>query len=274
MSKARREVLMIGRVGDNSLHRSWIDGAGEGRIFDLHLSYYGNMADPFPDRESDVTLSHDPGPKFPGLSACLAKLDGRLKSYRWLCFVDDDIWGVYPTWRTFFQVIDRLQPSLAQPALKRGSFYSHDITLERPTYMARWTNFVEIMNFCFRMDFFEKVRTSFDLNESGWGLDQLWAQQAEPRERTLAIVDQAPVLHTRAVGRGGLYDVISGGLAAAHADHAAITTEKLRPITYAAILPDGTLYSGPQLNRRLYIPRRIRKLRQLLKIYSVTPPQF
>ena len=82
---------MIGRVGDNSLHRSWIDGAGEGRIFDLHLSYYGNMADPFPDRESDVTLSHDPGPKFPGLSACLAKLDGRLKSYRWLCFVDDDI---------------------------------------------------------------------------------------------------------------------------------------------------------------------------------------
>lgn len=273
MTRSGRKVLMIGRVGDGSLHQNWTAGARDGaRVFDLHLSYYGNAAAPFPDRESDVTLTHDPGAKFPGLSACLTKLERRLHAYKWICFVDDDIWAAYATWERFFGIVDRLQPSLAQPALKRGSFYSHDITLERPAYTARWTNFVEIMNFCFRLDFLNQMRPSFDFNESGWGLDQYWAQHAAPRERGLLIVDAAPVLHTRAVGRGGLYDVLSGGLRAARADHAAIAAEKLAPVTHAAILPDGSLRTGPGLTRRLYLPRRIKKLRAWLGVHSVRPP--
>lgn len=269
---AGRNVLLIGRVGDRSLQRHWIDGAGEERAFDLHLSYYGQLADPFPDRPADASVSHDPGAKFPGLSACLTKLGDRLQAYEWICFVDDDIWARHETWARFFAVVEKLRPALAQPALKRGSFYSHDITLERPQYEARWTNFVEIMNFCFRRDFLEKVRASFDLNESGWGLDYVWAREAEPAERSLLIVDAAPVLHTRAVGRGGLYDVLAGGTNSARADRVNITAEKPKPVAYAGVLADGSIVSDDRLNKPLYIPRRVHKLRKMFNVVTVRPP--
>lgn len=273
MKHARRQALIIGRVGDGSLHGSWIAGVrDEDRVFDLHLSYYGDRAEPFGDPGATFTLTHDPGAKFPGLSACLTKLEPRLDAYRWVCFVDDDVWAPYATWQRFFQIVDMMQPSLAQPALKRGSFYSHDITLERPNYLGRWTNFVEIMNFCFSVDFLRQMRGTFDQNASGWGVDYLWAQNAAPKERSLAIIDQAPVLHTRAVGRGGLYDVIAGGLKAAHADHAALDIARPDPMAYAALLHDGSLRADPAINRRLYIPSRVKKLRKMLKIYSIRPP--
>jgi len=268
-----RQVLLIGRVGEQSMHRHWIANAsGERRVFDLHLSYYGAEASPFPDRGPDVTLTHDPGAKFPGLSVCLDKLDKRLPSYKWICFVDDDIWATYGVWEKFFAVVEQLQPNLAQPALKRGSFYSHDITLERPAYMARWTNFVEIMNFCFSRDFLSRMRPSFKTNESGWGLDYYWAQHAAPAERSLAIVDSAPVLHTRAVGRGGLYAVMAGGVSAAREDRVALAAVKPRPKAFAGVRHDGTIDTHAALNRPLYLQNRISKLRKLLRIYSVQPP--
>lgn len=269
-----RNALLIGRVGERSIHRTWIEGVSDAeRVFDLHLSYYGSASDPFPDRSADTTLTHDPGAKFPGLSACLNKLGDRLDAYKWICFVDDDIWAPYETWRDFFAVCDQLQPQLAQPALMRGSFYSHDITLVRRQYTARWTNFVEIMNFCFDREFLRKVRTSFDASTSGWGVDYLWAAQAEPKERSLLIVDKAPVLHTRAVGKGGMYDVIKGGVASARGDRVGITETKPGLTTYAAVLPDGSLVKGAHLDRRLFIPRRISKLRKLLNINIVEPPR-
>jgi len=270
----KREALLIGRVGERSIHRVWTAGVNPAdRVFDLHYSYYGDAADPFPDRPADSTITHDPGAKFPGLSACLDKLGHRLDSYKWICFVDDDIWAPYATWRAFFAVCDELKPSLAQPALMRGSFYSHDITLARPRYVARWTNFVEIMNFCFSRDFLHKARASFDSTESGWGVDYLWAGLAQPAERSLLIVDKTPVLHTRAVGRGGVYDVLKNGVASAHEDRITIARAKPTPITYAAVLPNRSLVEGPGLDKRLYLASRVRKLRKLLNITRVEPPR-
>lgn len=79
----------------SSIHRTWIHGVADAeRVFDLHLSYYGGASDPFPDRSADTTLTHDPVGKFPGLSACIDKLGARLDAYKWICFVDDDIWSV------------------------------------------------------------------------------------------------------------------------------------------------------------------------------------
>lgn len=269
-----RNALLIGRVGERSIHRTWIEGVSHAeRVFDLHLSYYGSAADPFPDRPADATITHDPGAKFPGLSACIDKLGDRLDAYKWICFVDDDIWAPYATWRDFFAVCDQLQPQLAQPALMRGSFYSHDITLVRPQYLARWTNFVEIMNFCFSRDFLRQARASFDATTSGWGVDYLWAEQSAPKERSLLIVDKAPVLHTRAVGKGGMYDVLKGGVASARDDRISITETKPTPTTYAAVMADGSLVEGPHLNKRLFIARRIHKLRKLLRINIVEPPR-
>src|SRR5262249_14943715 len=153
------------------------------------LSYFGDLDDPFPERPGNVTLSRDPGAKFPGLADCLDKLDARLRRYRWICFVDEDIWARCETWNTFFAVVEQLNPALAQPALKHRSFFTHDVTLARRQFVARWTNFVEIMNFCFRLDFLDDMRPTFRDSVSGWGLDFHWAAAARPEERALLVVD-------------------------------------------------------------------------------------
>lgn len=270
----QRKALLVGRVGERSIHRNWIEGVSDDeRAFDLHLSYYGSAADPFPDRPSNVTITHDPGAKFPGLSACLDKLGDRLDAYDWICFADDDIWARYATWRDFFAICDQLQPKVAQPALMRGSFYSHDFTLVRPQYVARWTNLVEIMNFCFAREFLRKIRHTFDVSASGWGIEYLWADEAEPKQRSQLIVDKTPVLHTRAVGKGGMYDVLKGGVASAREDRLKISETKRVPQAFAAVRPDGSLDEGPHINRRLYIPRRIKNLRKFLNINVVEPPR-
>lgn len=274
MADARRKAIIIGRVGDGSLHRSWIAGPGaDTRVFDLHLSYFGDNPDPFPGTPADVTISFEKGLKFPGLDECITKLGARLSAYEWICFVDDDIWAPCDTWNRFFAMMDRLRPALAQPALKRGSFYGHIMTLERPSFIARWTNFVEIMNFCFRRDFFEKVRPTFTQSVSGWGLDHLWAAQADPPTRALAIIDATPVLHTRAVTQGGLYEVLPGGVAAAQAElHRLLDGRPQTFIAYAGVRADGALYEGRWLNRRIWWPRRVRHWRKWRKITRIAPP--
>jgi len=269
-----RNALIIGRVGDGSLHRSWINGPGaEDRAFDLHLSYYGARENPFPDLAADATITHDPGLKFPGLNVCIDKLGARLAAYEWICFVDDDIWAPCATWNRFFEIVGQLRPGLAQPALKRGSFYGHVMTLERPSFIARWTSFVEIMNFCFRRDFFENVRPTFTQSVSGWGLDHIWAEYADPPERCLAIIDAAPVLHTRAVTQGGLYEVLPGGVKAAQDElHRILDGRPQLFKAYAGVRADGSLYTGRWLNRRIWWPRRVRHWRKWRKINRIAPP--
>ena len=51
-------------------HPEWLQGARpESRTWDLHLSYFGDRDDPFPDRPADVTLSFEKGTKAIGTVA-------------------------------------------------------------------------------------------------------------------------------------------------------------------------------------------------------------
>ena len=56
--RSPRRMLVVLRAGDMSLHTGWLQGAPpESRTWDLHLSYFGDHSDPFPNRPADVTLS-------------------------------------------------------------------------------------------------------------------------------------------------------------------------------------------------------------------------
>jgi hypothetical protein len=269
-----RSALIIGRVGDGSLHRHWLLGSGaRSRRFDLHLSYYGEQPDPFPDSPSDVTISHDPGAKFPGLTTCIQKLGDRLDAYNWICFVDDDVWARCAIWNRYFDVLDGLSPELSQPALMWRSFYTYEITLRRPHLMARWTNFAEIMNFCFRQDFFQRVKGTFSQSVSGWGLDFLWASLVENKEHGIAIVDASPVLHTRALGHGGLYDVLPNGMQSAFSDLDMM--KELQPdklIAYCGVKRDGTPIVDESIHKRLYWPKRLTRWRRRHGVTRVSAP--
>ncbi len=202
-SVSGRRVLVIARVGDDSLHPGWLDGAPlESRTWDLHLSYFGERSNPYPDRPADVTLSFESGTKATGSVACLNKLGERIAGYDWVCIPDDDLRADLPTFNRFFAIVRDYGLDLAQPALGDGSYVSHDITLRRPHMKLRYTSFVEIMAACFSRRALNLCRPYFDATASSWGPDFLFPKLLEYSRRRIAVVDETPVIHTRQAGNG------------------------------------------------------------------------
>ncbi|MBV9694719.1 MAG: hypothetical protein JO261_13560, partial [Alphaproteobacteria bacterium] len=119
---------------------------------------------------------------------------------------DDDLACDTNAWNTAFRVLDEIGADLGQPALDPRSFYSYDITLRRAGLKYRETDFVEQMCPIFRVGFLREIMPTWSLNNSSWGLDMAWRQMAAREGRKLAIVDAACVLHTRAIGKGTLYN--------------------------------------------------------------------
>lgn len=198
-----RRILAVVRAGDTSLHPGWLQGApAESRTWDLHLSYFGDQDNPFPDRPADVTLSFEKGTKATGTVACLDKMGARVADYDWVWLPDDDLSADLPTLNRFFAIVREHKLDLAQPALGDGSYISHDITLQRPHMKLRYTSFVEVMGACFSRRALNLCRPYFGATVSSWGPDLLFPKLLEYSRRKIAIVDETPVVHTRPAGRG------------------------------------------------------------------------
>lgn len=198
-----RSVLVVLRTGDASLHPGWLQGGPpESRSWDLHLSYYDDNSDPFPDRPSDVTLSFEKGTKATGLVACLDNLGERLDGYDYVWLPDDDLRADLPTLNRFFEIVRDYRLDLAQPALGPGSYVAHDITLQRPHLRLRFTTFVEIMAPCFSRRALKLCRPYLGATVSSWGPNHLFPKLLGYPKRAIAIVDATPVIHTRLAGGG------------------------------------------------------------------------
>ena len=195
--------MVVLRAGDMSLHSDWLlGGAPESRTWDLHLSYFGDHSNPFPDRPADVTLSFEPGTKAAGTVACLDKLGERVASYDWIWLPDDDLSANLPTLNRFFAIVYEHKLDLAQPALGHGSYVAHDITVQRPHMKLRYTTFVEIMAPCFSTQALKLCRPYLDATVSSWGPNHLFPRLLGYPRRKIAIVDETPVVHTRPPGGG------------------------------------------------------------------------
>jgi hypothetical protein len=199
----RRRMLVVLRAGDMSLHTEWLQGAPpESRTWDLHLSYFGDQSDPFPNRPADVTLSFELGTKATGTIACLDKLGERVASYDWVWLPDDDLSVNLPTLNRFFDIVREHKLDLAQPALGHESYVAHDITVQRPHMKLRYTTFVEIMAPCFSKRALKLCRPYLGATVSSWGLNHIFPRLLGYPQRKIAIVDETPVVHTRPAGRG------------------------------------------------------------------------
>jgi SEC-C motif/Protein of unknown function (DUF707) len=199
----RRRTLVVLRAGDTSLHADWLQGAPlEGRNWDLHLSYFGDGSDPFPDRPLDVTMSFEKGTKATGTVACLNKLGERVTAYDWVWLPDDDLRTDLPTLNRFFDIIADHDLDLAQPALGAGSYVAYDITVQRPHMRLRYTTFVEIMAACFSRRALALCRPYLDATVSSMGPSHLFPRLLGYPERKIAIVDETAVVHTRPLKQG------------------------------------------------------------------------
>ena len=193
--RERRRNLVIVRAGDSSLHPMWLDGAAD-RSWDLLVSYFG--ADPEQYRRGDVIRVDSKGPKWPALRALIESHWDYIAQYEYIWLPDDDIACGVRDIDSIFSLSRDYRLHLSQPALSLDSHFSWIVTLRNPLLRVRFTNFVEIMVPCFERDFLARCLPYMSETLSGWGLDHLWPTMLQPGQ--MAIIDAAPVTHTRPLG--------------------------------------------------------------------------
>ena len=97
--------------------------------------------------------------------------------------------------------MDTYKLQIAQPAL-RHSYFTHPLTLRKPLSILRHVSFVEMMLPCFSKEALKRVFTTFDANESGWGVEFHWERLIGKELRGMAIIDAVSMIHTQPVKQG------------------------------------------------------------------------
>lgn len=197
--KNNRRNLVILRAGNNSLHPGWI--AEGNREFDLFVSYYGDQSG-LHSETADFYEARK-GPKWSCIADLLKEYPDLIGRYDVFWFPDDDLEATTDTVNRMFAFFHAFQLALAQPALTRDSYYTWENLLQDKTHILRFTNFVEVMAPIFNRASLQVCLNTFSESRSGWGLDWVWGHLLEAEEHRVAIIDAAPVKHTRPVAVGG-----------------------------------------------------------------------
>jgi hypothetical protein len=188
--------LVIVCAGDLSLHNKWLD---ESKNFDLAIIYYGNSDEIASQYENHSSFFvKQKGHKWHMIKNFIKNNYNIIKNYNYFWFPDDDILSDVISVNSLFEINHNFKLSLSQPSL--CGYVSYEIEKKQPNTILRFTNFVEII--CPVMDFktMMLLLDTFDLNESGWGLDYLWPKMLGTPTNKIAIIDEITVEHTRPVG--------------------------------------------------------------------------
>jgi hypothetical protein len=251
---ASGRYLVVVRAGDKSLHSGWTDALAT-RDWDLVVSYYG--ADPSRFRDAGDRRIDDRGPKWPGLHALLTR-ETFWREYDYIWLPDDDLAIGQTAISRLFSLAAELDLELAQPALSWRSFYSHEITVRHPSFVARYTDFIEIMAPCLSVQLLEACLPLFGETQSGWGLDLLLPLRCKSA-LGCAIVDEVEATHTRRVG-GPNYAALRAGATPAEEARSLAARHGLRNA------PPQVLGAIERGGRRLdaAVPEQASRLRDLL----------
>lgn len=197
----RNRFLVIARVGDRSLHPAWLRGATP--EFDLFLSYFGDEPDRY--RDDCAHYHRKKGGKWPVLGELVEEHREVISGYDAVWLPDDDLLADAATLNRMFALVEEHGLALAQPALTPDSYYTFSELLQRGGTVLRYVNFVEVMAPVMSRASLSELGGTFAQSASGWGLDRLWPKLVQnPDRKRIAILDAAPVTHTRPVG-GELY---------------------------------------------------------------------
>jgi hypothetical protein len=200
--------LIVAPVGDNSLHKEWIKSSPD---FDLVLLYYGDddtVASSYTQDTEHVYQAK--GLKWWLIKSFVESSPDFISQYEYIWFPDNDVSISTEGINRLFKVAKEYNLWLCQPSLQ--GYASHKITLPQPNSLLRYTNFVEIMCPLMSLDTLLKLKESFDVNYSAWGLDSIWPYMlGEPKDK-VAIIDSIQMLHTKPVGNPELYSQIPHSL--------------------------------------------------------------
>ena len=200
MVMALPSMLIVVRAGRSSLHQSWSHLCH--KIADVAVSVYDDTDWSGPDVNY---LHYACGGKFKGIKDFFNENPQLIDAYDYVWAFEDDLLLPYDSLLTTQSMLAQFGFQLAAPALSPESFFSWAISVRNERMLFRATDFVEIMAPIMSRDFLRMALPYFDENHSGWGYEWLWRKFLDDRQTFAAILDAAPIVHTRPQGRGSLY---------------------------------------------------------------------
>lgn len=196
----RRRHLVVLRANEESLHSSWLRDITDGdRSWDLCISYYG-QPETFPPDDFSEFMSLQPGQrKFTALKSLMHKAS-ILWNYDYIMFPDDDLQMKWSDLNILFNICSEYELQLAQPSLDPDGVINLKLSQQKADFLLRFVTMVEVMTPIFSVQALRRCVHTFDLNESGFGLDYVWTKLVDGPLTKIAVIDRVAVLHTRALG--------------------------------------------------------------------------
>lgn len=253
-----RDYLVFFRAGPGSLHRRLL-AEDPGRNWDCCVSWY---CAPPEERGAEFYASGGDN-KFEAFAAFYRETAAS-RPYRYYLVVDDDILFAPGDISRLFALCETHRTTLCQPALRWGTWASHDVTLWNPLCTLRRTSFVEVMAPCFSAAAAAELLDTFTLSRSTWGIDYAWASRLRGQDR-IAVIDAIRVDHTKPVDtRGGaFYRKLEGMGIDARAEYGAIKRE-YPPFGALRTLASGHALAWPCIPRLLQ-PGLVRAMESVKK---------
>ena len=199
MIPKNKKALIIVRCGNKSLHENWVQNDVN---YDIVLLPYESVD--FISKQNTTLMKTSKGQKWKSVYNYIVSNIDFICEYSHVWIPDDDLEANAEILSEFFTAAQREDVKLAQPSLTLDSYYSHLITLSFPYSYSRAVSFVEVMAPLFSREALLDCLWTFNLNESGWGLEDLWykilSNKTNFKNNQIIIYDCFSVKHTRPVG--------------------------------------------------------------------------
>ena len=189
--KSTRKYLVFSSTGDHGQVHSWLSKPNL-RSFDVVLYYYGNEQPPAV--EADY-IEVRKGLKFQNFVHFLGKYE--ISNYEAIWIVDDDIILETEAINRMFKVFFKYQLLLAQPSFKKGGKTPWKITINNPSCLLRYTNFIEVNSCVVSPKIVLLLLNSFKDAGTGFGVDFIWPQLLDYPENRIAVIDEIVCEHPK-----------------------------------------------------------------------------
>lgn len=198
-----KRYLVYTSAGDHTNLRRWLKGK---RNFDLWITYYGDGSDSL--RAFADLYNRREGSKFQNLLHIYQTWPSLVQTYEAILVMDDDILISGSEIERLFEIRQRHDLWVLQPAFHPRGKISHDITAVRPGFYLRYTNFVEMTCPLFRRDQLDVFMKVYDPILTGFGMDWWFLDvMGEDLRGRVAIVDEITCVNPLDVTKGGRREI-------------------------------------------------------------------
>ncbi|MBS0614040.1 MAG: hypothetical protein JSS24_12775 [Proteobacteria bacterium] len=191
-----RPYLAFFRAGNRSLHPRQLQQDPH-RNWDCCVSWY---TPPVPGPPVEYSCEGGDN-KLEGFLEFRKLVDARLP-YRQVLLIDDDICFRPGDISRYFELCERHQLYLSQPALYWSTHYNLNVTLANPACIVRRVSFIEIMAPCLSAAALGDLIDTFDATRSTWGVDFIWCGRAYGK-KPVHVVDAIRIEHTKPMDKQG-----------------------------------------------------------------------